>query len=48
MQEFDLVITLSGNETEKQMEMINDFVKGYELSNPEAKVMVITPRPPRG
>ncbi len=47
MQEANLVITFTETPTEKQLEQVNDFVKGFELSNPEAKVLVITPRPPR-
>jgi hypothetical protein len=47
MQEFDLVITFTTEPNEKQLEQTRDFVKGYQLSNPQAKVTVITPRPPR-
>jgi len=46
-QEFDLVITFTTEPTEKQLEQTRDFVKGFELSNPTAKVSVITPRPIR-
>jgi len=47
MQEATLVITFTETPTELQLEQVKDFAKGYELSNPEAKVLVITPRPPR-
>jgi len=47
MQEFDLVITFTTEPTEKQLEMANDFVKGFELANPQMKGTVITPRPIR-
>jgi len=46
-QEFDLVITLTTEPTEKQLEMAKDFLKGFELSNPQLKGTIITPRPPR-
>jgi len=46
-QEFDLVITFTTEPNEKQLEMAKDFVKGYELSNPQLKGTIIIPRPPR-
>jgi len=46
-QEHDLVITFTAEPNEKQLEQTRDFVKGYQLSNPNARVLVITPRPPR-
>lgn len=48
MEEFDLVITLTTVPTKEQLEMTESFVNTYKLANPEARVMVITPRPPRG
>jgi hypothetical protein len=46
-QEFDLVITFTTEPTEKQLGMAKDFVKGFELANPQLRGTVITPRPPR-
>jgi len=43
-QEHDLVITFTTEPNEKQLEQTRDFVKGYQLSNPNAKISIITPR----
>jgi hypothetical protein len=47
MQEATLVITFTETPTKEQLELTESYKKSVELTNPEAKVLVITPRPPR-
>jgi len=44
MNELNLTITFTTYPTNAQLEKAQDFVKGYQLSNPNAKVTIITPR----